>query len=249
MRGALFEIGVLSTGEVPNGFDLSWGFQLLNELLDAWIVQGLTTLVQERNVYNLVSGKGSPENPYSIGPSAAGPDFDTGTAERPDLIRDAKLLLNNSMPPVEIPLAIITDDMQASIQIKQLQTQLASYIYYRRTIPLGEIQLWPVPNTSINQLVLYTDLLTPTFATFNTIYNAPPSYAKAIRLNLAADLLPSFGVPPSRAQLIRDNAFAAMTVLREGNANAKMSDLLLDPANTAPTSRWGTYNILSDQGS
>ncbi len=244
--GAYREIGAIGPTEVPEAADFQWGFQLLNELLDSWQTQQLTTLVQEQHEYTLVSGQGSPDNPYTIGP---GGDFDTGTAARPDLIRSANLSLEGSTPAVQIPLAIITDDMEAAIQIKTLQTQLANYLYYRRTVPLGQIEIWPVPNTAVNTLVLFTDLLTPTFATAATTYVCPPAYARAIRKGVAKELCPSLGIPLERAQVIGMAADYALLEVKEANANAKMADLSIDPALTASTNGWGSYNILSDQGS
>lgn len=246
IQNALRELNVIDGVTPPNANDAEWGLFLLNELIDSWITQQLTTLVQEQHEYALVAGQGGPSNPYTIGP---GGDFDTGTASRPDLIRTANLSLNNSSLAVQIPLAIITDDMQAAIQIKELETQLANYLYYRRTVPLGEIQLWPVPNTSVNTLVLFTDLLTPSFATLNTTYVAPPGYVRALRLNLAKAYISSGGIPDAIALRVERNADDALMWLKDANANAKMGDLLLDPALTYNQNRWGTYNILSDQGS
>jgi hypothetical protein len=245
VTGALHEIGVLAANEAPNANDAAWGLQLLNELVDQWTIEQLTTLVQVRNVYSLVSGKGGPSNPYTIGP---GGNFDTTPAARPDLIREATLSLAGS-PAVEIPLGIITDVMHAAIQIKELSTQLNQYLYYRRTVPLGQIELWPVPNTSANSLVLYTDLLVPSFATLNTTYVAPPGYAKALRLNLGRELISSFAIPAERGQRVEMRAEEALIHLKEANANAKMADLRLDPAFTSSTPRANTYNIFSDSGS
>ncbi len=237
---ALRTMGIFQPGDSIPADDLNTAFDLLQEFVDGMNTQPLTVLVVERTVYDLVADQGTPANPYTIGP---GGDFDTGTAARPMSLNGASLLLNSTAPyPTEIPLAILTDDMFQAIQQKGLLNSLAQTIYYNATVPLGTITLWNVPNTSENDLVLYTDLLTA----LNTAYVCPPGYAKVFRLNLAAALLPFYGgvVGPEQSAKIEHDAAEALKDIKL--ANVKMTDLAVDPA-FAPDPR-GTYSIYTDVG-
>ncbi len=240
---ALNVIGAIAQGETPDAAMSQQGRDLLTEMVDAWNIQGLTVLAQNRTVYDLVANQGSPTNPYTIGP---GGDFDTGTAARPVAIRAANLLLNTTSPyPVEIPLAILTDQMYQSNTIKTLANAQPTTLYYQPSVPLGVIQLWPVPNTAANDLVLYTDLLTPQFVGATTAYVCPPGYAKAFRLCLADTLAPYYPVASEVRARIAQEAQEALRELKMNNA--PMGDLAYDPMFVG--TGHGTYVIQTDQGS
>jgi hypothetical protein len=237
-------MAIFGAGEPVPAADLNLGFDLLKEFVDSLNTQALTVLVVERTVYDLVANKGTPANPYTIGP---GGDFDTGTAARPMLLNGASLLLNSTAPyPTEIPLAIITDDMFQAIQQKGLLNSLPQTIYYNPTVPLGTITLWNVPNTSENDLVLYTDQLTANFSVLNAAYVCPPGYAKVFRLNVAKALLPFYGAVVGReiSDDIKHDADEALKDIKL--SNVKMVDLAMDPAFTPFPG--GGYNIFTDTG-
>ena len=242
---AFNELGVYGATDTPSAPDTQLASDLLDELVDGWNIESLTTGVNVRTVYPLVSGQGGPSTPYTIGP---GGDFDTGTQARPDVIRQANLLLlQNVTQPTEIPIAILTDDMYEAVQIKDLTTQLGNFLYYNRTVPLGQIQIWPVPNTNINSLVLYTDLFVGAFVSLAASYVCTPGLAKVMRLGLAKALVNSFAVPAPIAARVDRDADDAMRAFKEANANSDMADLAIDLAYT-PNPR-GNYNIFTDTGS
>lgn len=244
IRRAFLDLGVFGVNDPIDAASAQTASELLAELIDSWNTQRLTVLVQNRNVYDLESGRGGPDDPYTIGPSG---DFDTGAAARPDGIRTANLLLNTTSDyPTEIPLAILTDDMYAANPIKSILNSQPSTLYYQRSVPLGQIQLWNIPNTDANQLVLYTDLLTGQFPDQTTLITLAPGYLKAFRLCLEDALITGFSVPPSVAGKVIVDAYEALRDLKCANAAAMMGDLSLDPAFTPNTH--GTYVIQTDQG-
>lgn len=241
VQRALQTIQVLQEGETVSAADAQLGGQLIEEMIDNWNTQALTVLVQDRTVYDLVAGKGGPDDPYTIGP---GGDFDTGAAARPVAIRNATLLLNTTSPyPVEIPLAIITDDMYAANAIKSITNAQPQSLYYQASVPLGEIQLWNVPNTAQNDLVLYTDRLTPQFSGADVAYICSPGYAKAFRLGAAAALVDAFNVPLDRAYSIIQKAAEAIADIKL--QNVPMMDLAVDTGFLSDPH--GTYVIQTDQ--
>lgn len=240
---ALLEASIATPSSPATAFMEQTGLYLLQEFVDTAVLQAFTTITQQRAVFNLTAGKGGPSNPYTFGP---GGDWDTGAASRPDVIREANIILANVTPSVEIPLAIITDDMYAAEQIKELQTQLGQFLYYQRTVPLGEVQIWPVPNTAVNQVAIYTDLYIPQFGTLDTSYVCPPGYARYLRLGLAKAMINTFAVPTDIAAAIRADFKDIEDWVKTTNAAADAADLAIDQAFT-PNPR-GNYNIFSDTG-
>lgn len=240
---AVTTLGVYQPGETVDPSIVAYAQTMLTELIDSWATQALTVLTVDRAVWDITAGKGGPDDPYTLGP---GGDWDTGTAARPEEICNANLLLNGqSGVPIEIPLAIITDDMYAQQAIKTQTNPLPQWLYYNPTIPLGRVYLWNVPTNATNQIVLYTPTLTPQFADLDTTaYVCPPGYAKAFRLCLASALITALSVSGEVAARVTRDAEQALIDLKLNNA--KMADLELDMGYT-PNPR-GTYVIQTDQG-
>lgn len=235
-------MGVLQPGEVLDDANLTFANTLLAELVDNWNTQDLTVLTVDRNVYDLDGVSGGPSAPYTLGP---GGDWDTGTAARPEYLANANLLLNGQTGvPIEIPLAIITDDQYAAQAIKTQTNPLPQWIYYNPAVPLGKVYLWNVPTNTANQIVLYTPTLTAQFGGLDTSYVCPPGYAKAFRLCLSQTLLTIFGVPGETAARINQQAEQALNDLKL--SNVKMADLELDLGFTP--NNHGNYVIQTDQG-
>lgn len=147
-------------------------------------------------------------------------------------------------PAVEIPRALYTDDAYQALAVKNLVSQLFTGVYYNPTQPLGQVFLWPTPNTDQNQLVLYLPTQFAGFVDLTTDYTYPGTagYAEALEYNLALRLAAPYGrqVPPD-VLLLATSAFA--TIKR---ANYKLSDLPIDAAFTRD--RRGGYNIFVGNG-
>lgn len=241
---ALVANGTFAPGDPIPADSFQTGSQLLAEIIDEWGSQAnaLTVLTVNRFVYNLVSNQGGPLFPYTYGP---GGDFDTGTAIRPPMIQDANLILNNSTPAVEIPMAIVTTDMYAAQAIKDLTNSLPVWLYYNDTVPLGQVFLWPIPLDSTNQLALYVPVTTGQFPDLTSLVVMPPGYLKALRLCLQESMITPFAVNPQVAAKIMRDAEIALTALKVSNAAGMMGDMSVDPMFT-PNPR-GTYVIQTDQ--
>jgi hypothetical protein len=240
---ALTTLNVIAPGETPDAVSAQLVFDTLNELVDQWTLQALTVTLVTRTVYPLTAGQGGPTNPYTIGP---GGNFDTTPQPRPDVIQHATLLLQQTPYVVELPLALLTDAQYAAQPIKTIGSAYPSTLYYQRTVPLGQIQLWNIPNTSVNSLVLYLPLYTTSFPDYTTYVVLPPGYQKALRLCLADACTQYFSVPPAIAQTLPAQAWEALNWVKTTNASAMMADLVLDTAYTP--AKHGVYVIQTDQG-
>lgn len=229
-RGALQLIGVLADGETGSYAQLSDAYRRLNMMLGSWSLQPRTLLITEREVFDMTAGKGSPSNPYTIGP---GGDFNT---ERPVAIKGAATLLTTSTPTVETGLRVYSAAEYESIAVKGLSNGLAAGVYYQPMTPLGKLYVWQVPDIATNDLVLYLQKPLASFADLTTDYTLPDGAEEAIEYNLAVRLAPTYSVaiPPDVGAMAR----SSLAVLKR--STYELVDL------PSPFARGGVYDIFSD---
>lgn len=233
IMGALDLIRGDGGNAVPSGSDMADSYRRLQNMMGTLAIQPQTIPAVAREVFPLVAFKGGPSSPYTIGP---GGDFNTS---RPNSLEGAGLLMPGSPNPVEIPRALITDDGWEAIQIKDLQNALFTGVYYNATFALGmgTINLWPVPNTTLNSLVLYRQEQLGTFISLTATYYVPNGYDEMLEYNLAVRLAGPYRMPlPPYVQQM-----AAETLAQVKRANYKITDVPIDPA-LALQRRYG-YNI------
>ncbi len=230
---AFDNIGFGSAGQSLQPFEAQDGLRRLNTMISTMALQPGTMLANKREVFDLVAD----QETYMIGP---GGDFNT---VRPVFLTGVGLLLTNSSPPVEIPLGLLTDDMYEGIRIKTLSNSQPTTVYYNRTQPLGTIKLWPVPNTAINDLVLYSDEAVSGFADLSTQYTLAPGYAEMFEYNLSERLATPYG--RALPDAIKELARSTMGWVKR--ANNRLTDVPTD-ATLLTNNRRAGYNINSGYG-
>jgi hypothetical protein len=189
-------------------------FLRINLLMSTW-AQQLTPATIGATGVPLLAGKRN----YTWGP---GGDITTPKPAKQTGLVHATLLLNTSNPPVEVPLAILTDDMVNAIEVKTLQSGQPTAVYYAPTTPLGTVVLWPVPNTAVNSLVLYAEQTFGPFADLSTtVYTFPDGYDEAIVYNLERRLAGPYG----REMPAEDAILARETFANIMRSNQRLSDL------------------------
>lgn len=192
----------------------------LNLMCGQWSLNGLMTPGISRVVTPIVSGKGSPTNPYTIG---SGGDINTTKPPVDAALVNAGLLLNASVPvPVEIPRGILTNDGYEGITVKDMTSTLFTNVYYQANYAndFGSIFLWPVPTDTVNSLVLYINAPLSTFADLTTSYYVPPGMDDALHYNLAKRLMTPYG---RQIQEVTDMARETLAAIMR--SNVPLSDL------------------------
>ena len=241
---ALIDIGAQARGQTVPAVVAQEMLARLNGMLGQWAIQTGTIPFVQRQVFPLTSNKGGPDNPYTWG---LGGDFNT---ERPGIPpTGAGIVMPGSPSPqndVEIPRALITDDMFQMNQLKQLQNTLATFVYYNGTYQgnLASVILWPVPTINTNSLALYWPQQIGSFANLTTQYYLPPGYALAMEFNLAVVAAPSMQRSLQEYADVMKMAVQSLAII--GRNNVKMSDVPQDIAITHD--RRGGYNILTGTG-
>lgn len=241
ITNAVAPLNVFMAGDTIPNADAQSALNFLNLMIGSLALQGATIPSEARLVFPLVSGQGGPSNPYSIGLTGT---FVTTKPAKPDNISGAGVLLGATTPAVEMPRAVLNDEQYEAIRIKELQTSLFTYVYYNATVAnaLGTIQLWPVPNSTVNSLVLYLKQPLAAFTSLSASYEMPLGFEEALTYNLERRLATVFGrtMPPDDLDLAKRSLMYVKT------STAQLTDLPIDPM-FVPTSgaRKHGYNILT----
>lgn len=236
--GALGLVGAIDPQDPPDPAMMADAFRRLNTMMGSWSLQRLTIPVEAREVFPLISGKGTPSNPYTYGPTG---DF---VSSRPLKLNACGLLLNtNPSQPVEMPRAVITDQDYQQIRIKTLPNQLFTQVYYNATFAngLGTVNLYPVPDNALNSIVFYRDAQLGKFTTPTAIYELPEGSEEPIEYNLAKRLLDVYSVDVQRKQNILDIARSSLAIFKR--SNMPMFDVPCDPLFTPTWSHGYDINV------
>lgn len=187
IQGALIEIGALAPGEIVDGDVGQWALSKLNDLIDSWQAMSVYVYSYQYNTYTLTAGL----SPHTIGP--------TGTfvlSPRPVRLESAAQLLNSGPSLVDLPINIRDHDWWAQNQVKNIQTNVVTDVYYDPTSENGSLFFWPVPNganqvrlqfwNTVNQFTAITDPIGGPAGPATL----PQGYRNALKLTLAELLCP-----------------------------------------------------------
>lgn len=231
IKASLRLLRVYGPNETPTATELADGLTIINEMLDAFNAERLIVYQIARAVHDLTAGVSL----YTIG---AGGTFNVA---RPTRIETAGLILDKSLGTqvIEVPIEVLLyQDEWAALFLKGLTSTYPRKMWYNPTYPLGSINLWPVPNESKQQLVLYTWGQLAAFATVGDTVAFPPGYATFVRTNLAIWLAEEYGVTPT--ENVVDQARKATARVKDLNVSRSVPLLTCE----YPSQEHGRFNIL-----
>lgn len=215
---ALTSIGVLASGETATANQSADALVSLNDLLQAWSNDGL--LVSGQTIISkAMSGAAS----YTIG---SGGDINTS---RPTEFDNIYYSLNS----VDYPVKIVTLEEYDSIPNKSVTGTIPDIVAFRFGYPLITMYIYPQPSSG----TLYLETFKPLteFASLATSASFPVGYERALRLNLAVELMPEYGI---------DNPTLVGMALEAKNALKRTNYRAVKLKNDVPTG-WDVYsNIL-----
>lgn len=233
---ALRTIGQLDAGETPSEQEASNALGVFNAMLAAWRLDRLTIPGLSRETFNLVDGTSS----YTIG---SGATF-TRTLT-PQAIEAAAYLPNGVSTEPEIPIAVYSDETWARLD-KSLTGTLPQGIRYVKgasvsTTAVGTVHVYPIPDSSTPDLVLYIPTPFSGFATLTTDLAVSDGYEEAYVYNLAKRLAVEYGVALSAEA----RELTEESMKRIKGSNPDMSTLGL-PSALWPMCGQGGYDITID---
>jgi len=232
LNSALRLVGALESGEQPSAAESQDGLVIMNQMLDSWQAESMMIPVIQRYVYAPAALKQT----YSVGPGG-----DVNIA-RPARISSVGVIAQPaSSQPIELPLDMLSWEQWRDIPVKNTPGALPQWCYDDCASPLRNLNFWPIPNQTIN-FALYLWQLLQQFPDLVTLFTFPPAYLRAIRYNLAVELMPEFPGDPALMPLVMKTAEESKGNVRTMNWRPLVA--ACDPALVNPKS--DLYNWLTD---
>ena len=240
IKQSLKVLGELGQGEPLDGTEAQDGLITLNQMVDALGIERHWLHTVLRNLYSLTSGT----QDYTIGTGA------TFNVERPTWIDSVSVIPDSTVAApsrTELPMGRpLTVAQWQAIAVKGTTSAFPTAIYYdfENTALVATISVYPIPDQSNVQLVLYfPGIAVANFADLSTTYSFVRGYERALKFLLAVELADEYGVNVSpRVERLANEAAA---VVKRGNL--RPVDAQIDPAIAGQTAGIGYYDWRSDR--
>jgi hypothetical protein len=133
------------------------------------------------------------------------------------------------------------------VRVKSTAGNYPTLLYYdnRYAAGLGNILVYPVPNTTTADLVLYSAIPQITALVAATTYNLPPGYQRALTLGLALELSDRYGKGAVVTPRLEARAAKALGDVKRMNIiphPRRMQSRFIIGSRAG----WRTHNIYSD---
>ena len=185
INGALRLLGVLAEGETPSAATSQDALFALNQMIDSWGTEKLSTFTTQEQVFSWLPGFIS----RTLGPSG---DF---VGDRPVLMDDATYFVDASTG-ISYGIKIINQQQYDGIAVKTVTSTFPQVMWINTNYPNIDMHVYPVPTKVLEWHFISAAQLTQP-ATIATPLYFPPGYMRAFRYNLACEIAPEFGVEPS----------------------------------------------------
>jgi hypothetical protein len=210
INGALRLLGVLAEGETPSAGTSQDALFALNQMIDSWGTEKLSTFTTQEQIFSWLPGFAS----RSLGPSG---DF---VGDRPVLMDDATYFVDTSTG-ISYGIKLINQQQYDGIAVKSVTSTFPQVMWVHTNFPNVDMYVYPVPTKVMEWHVISAAQLTQP-ATIATPLYFPPGYLRAFRYNLACELAPEFGVEPS-ATVSRIAMYSKRNLKRINNPDDIMS--------------------------
>ena len=185
INGALRLLGVLAEGETPSAATSQDALFALNQMIDSWGTEKLSTFTTQEQVFSWLPGFIS----RTLGPSG---DF---VGDRPVLMDDATYFVDASTG-ISYGIKLINQQQYDGIAVKNVTSTFPQVMWINTNYPDIDMHVYPVPTKVLEWHFISAAQLTQP-ATIATPLYFPPGYLRAFRYNLACEIAPEFGVEPS----------------------------------------------------
>ena len=181
---ALRLLGILAEGETPSASMSQDALMAMNQMIESWNTERLSTFVTQDQVFTWPSGEIS----RTLGPSG---EF---TGLRPVLFDDATYF--RAPNGVSYGIKFINQQQYNGIAVKTVTSTYPQVLWVNMGYPDITLTIYPRPTQDLEwHFVSVEELNNP--ATLVTQLHFPPGYLRAFTYNLAMEFAPEFGVEPS----------------------------------------------------
>jgi hypothetical protein len=184
INGALRLLGVLAEGETPSAATSQDALTALNQMIDSWNTERLSTYSTQDQVFSWAPGLIS----RTLGPSG---NF---VGNRPILLDDSTYF-RDPASGISYGIKIINQQQYDGIAVKTVTSTYPQVIWLNMNYPDIEMYIYPVPTKTLEWHFISVDELTQP-ALLSTPLAFPPGYLRAFRYNLACEFAPEFGIEP-----------------------------------------------------
>ena len=184
INGALRLLGVLAEGETPSAGTSQDALISLNQMIDSWSTEKLSTFTTQIQIFDWLPGFAS----RSLGPSG---DF---VGDRPVLMDDATYFVDTSTG-ISYGIKLINQQQYDGIAVKSVTSTFPQVMWVHTNFPNVDMYIYPVPTKVLEWHFISAAQLTQP-ATLSTELYFPPGYLRAFRYNLACEIAPEFGIEP-----------------------------------------------------
>ena len=181
---ALRLLGVLAEGETPSASVSQDSLMALNQMIDSWNTERLSTFVTQDQVFIWPSGEIS----RTLGPSG---DF---VGLRPVLVDDATYF--KAPNGVSYGIKMINQQQYNGIAVKTVTSTYPQVLWVNMGFPDITMTIYPRPTQDLEWHIVSVQELDRA-ADLSTVMYYPPGYLRAFTYNLAMEIAPEFGVEPS----------------------------------------------------
>jgi hypothetical protein len=181
---ALRLLGILAEGETPSAAMSQDALMALNQMIESWNTERLSTFVTQDQVFTWPAGFLARD----LGPSG---DF---VGLRPILMDDATYY--KAPNGVSYGIKFINQQQYDGIAVKNVTSTYPQVAWVNMGYPNVTITVYPKPTQDLEwHFISVQELDQP--ATLETALYYPPGYLRAFTYNLAMEFAPEFGVEPS----------------------------------------------------
>ena len=118
---------------------------------------------------------------------------------------------------LDYPILPLNIEQYELIGLKTLGGPWPKYIYYQPTSPIGNITVWPVPQSG--EMHMFAETVLSQFQSLSDTVNLPEGYGMAVHWCIAELLMPEFGKTTDQVlvEMIRSNAKEAKAWIKRTN--------------------------------
>lgn len=178
-------LGVLAEGETPSASVSQDALMALNQMIDSWNTERLSTFVTQDQTFLWPAGFIT----RTLGPSG---DF---VGLRPILMDDATYYRDPGTN-VSFGIKFINQQQYDGIAVKTVTSTYPQVCWVNMGFPDITLTIYPKPTRELEwHFISVQELDRP--ADLSTVMYYPPGYLRAFTYNLAMEFAPEFGVEPS----------------------------------------------------
>ncbi len=188
IESSLRLIGVIATGQVASGAEISDGFESFNQLLDSLGLDGLTILSETQTPISLIPGQET---------IAIGPELDIDIP-RPGGVDSIQILLDG----VHYDVVVCNIQRWRKIQGRGVNTGLPTHAFVAPQAASINVSFYPVPDQAYSCSFVSRNQI-PRIESVNDELILAPGYERALKYNLAGDLAGEYGktLTPKQEQI------------------------------------------------